>query len=294
MIYFSIPGYTGSNKKLNLFLLEYKQHYPDRFYDDIIIESCYDCFHSCIWGGGRACSGYTTLDEMLTTIHDFNRYNISLRHVFTNAFLEEKHLYDTFGNKILELSAKTIIPTGITINSELLYNYIQTTFPEQFYFTWSATKGMSDISILNQLSQKDNVVPSYQDFNRAFSLYPQLQNPQNIELIVNEACEDDCPYKIKHYQSFNQWQLWETVKHMECVYSNREPNYYSLRTGHKHNISYEEIHSLYLPYGINHFKISGRETFPLDLIETYMNYFIKPEVRDRVRFDFLYYMYEQQ
>ena len=50
-----------------------------------------------------------------------------------------------------------------------------------------------------------------------------------------------------------------------------------------HYVSIDDIRDVYLPLGINKFKISGRSDHPVNIIENYVNYFVKPEYRDTVR-----------
>ena len=45
----------------------------------------------------------------------------------------------------------------------------------------------------------------------------------------------------------------------------------------KHYISYDDIVSIYAPMGFTHFKIVGRFANRENLVESYIQYFIKPE-----------------
>lgn len=285
-IYFSIPGYY-SHYKLNIVLLEVMKYHKEKFNDDIIIDSAYDCFPGCIWNGGRPIRGYVEIEEVEKIMEDFNKRGVSIRHTFTNALLQQEHFFDSFGNFILKESSKTTIKTGITLNSPLLKEYIENKYPNQFYFNWSATKCLSDIDEINKLSENNLVIPSYQDINNKWDKINQLEHLENIELIVDEACVDDCPYKNTHYLIFNVHQIYQNNKIKGCAFNSASPNYYERRTNKKHNISIENIRENYLPKGINKFKIAGREENDINLIETYVNYFVKPEHRDFIRNELL-------
>lgn len=293
-IYFSIPGYC-SHYRLNMILLKIKKYHQDKFYDDIIIDSIYDCFPGCIWNGGRPpMNNQPVSNQDIEYIMDnFNKREISIRHTFTNSFLSEEHLLDTFGNFILNVSSKTGIKTGITLNSPLLKNYIENKYPNNFYINWSATKCLSDINEINILSKNNLVIPSYQDINNEWDKIQKLQYPENIELIVDESCIDDCVYKSIHYLNLNAYTLFKNNNFKGCPFE-KSANYYDKRTKRKHNISIEDIRKKYLPLGINKFKIAGREENDINLIETYINYFVKIEYKDYIRNEFLGSLFENK
>lgn len=282
-IYFSIPGYFHQYDT-NIALLKLKQKFPEKFYDDIIIDSIYDCFPNSIWNGGRVCLEKTVpIKDMKDILYTFNEFGLSIRHTFTNELLENTDLYDRLSNKILEISSNTLIKTGININSELLKNYIEDKYPNIFYFNWSATKCLKDIDEINHLSCNNLVIPSYQSINNNFEIINNLLYPNNIEFIVDECCFDKCPFYTSHYKKFNKEQLYINDYDAEICRCQQSPNYYERRTNRKHNISIDLIREKYLPLGFNKFKITGREEFPFNLIESYVNYFVKKEYRDFIR-----------
>ena len=49
---FHIPD-IWVHKDLNLYLIDMIKNHPEFFYDDIEIASCYGCFPSALWNGGR-------------------------------------------------------------------------------------------------------------------------------------------------------------------------------------------------------------------------------------------------
>ena len=51
----------------------------------------------------------------------------------------------------------------------------------------------------------------------------------------------------------------------------------------KHYISYDDIVSIYAPMGFTHFKIVGRFANRENLVESYIQYFIKPEFQIAAR-----------
>ena len=53
------------------------------------------------------------------------------------------------------------------------------------------------------------------------------------------------------------------------------------------HITPDDIYEKYLPMGFNQFKIEGRTSNVLNLMETYFYYMIKPEYADEARFKFI-------
>ena len=49
-------------------------------------------------------------------------------------------------------------------------------------------------------------------------------------------------------------------------------------------VSPQDILEKYAPMGFRHFKIEGRTTVDINLLETYVHYMVKPEYRDEARF----------
>ena len=91
-IYFSIPDFYF-NYTLNLNLLLLMKNEKDKFNDDIIIDSIYGSF-PCIWNGGRYIASTVLLKDIENIIKTFNDLGVSIRHTFTNLFIQEQHLSD--------------------------------------------------------------------------------------------------------------------------------------------------------------------------------------------------------
>lgn len=278
-IYFSLPGfYLHFNLiKEVLYLYETERF---KFKDNVVIDSLYDSF-PCIWNGGRFLFGETNLANIRATFAAFHQ-KIGLRLTFTNSLLTSQHCLDTLGNVILEEAVKQSPQVGITVNSPVLKNYIEEKYPNLFYFNWSATKVLEDIAEINALSENDCVIPSYQLINNNFDKLQLLKYPQNIELICDEACIDNCPHRATHYCSFNKVQLFQEEQPEVCPYAPGK-DFYGRKTGRKHNISPLDIETKYLPLGFQHFKIAGREDIDVNLIESFVYYLIKDEYKDEVR-----------
>lgn len=279
-IYFSFPGFYTHHKLLCI-LIDLWMNNRELFNEDVILDSIYDGF-PCLWNGGRYLCGAQDLCNVQQTLKPFEN-TVDLRLTFTNGLVTEQHFFDTYCNVILNELNQFNGSVGITISSNELKQYIESQFPDRFYFNWSATKCLEDIEEINHLSETNLVIPSYQYFNNKEEHLAQLLHPENIELIVDEGCNDDCPYRRTHYLSFNKAQLLQTNCVEQCAYHN-DDFYYGRKTGRKHNISLQQIRDYYLPRGFNKFKITGREEIDsINLIESFVLYLIKPEYQNDIR-----------
>ena len=287
-IYFSFPGFYSHFELCQLILNLYHNN-NEYFYEDVVLDTFYDSF-PCIWNGGRVLYGGTSLANIKQTLQPFA--DIGLRYTFTNALLEPIHFTDTLCNTILAESAHSAIKTGITLNSSALKEYIENHYPDSFTFNWSATKVLEDIDEINELTKTNIVIPSYQWCNNNFDILSKFSHPNNIELIVDEGCNDNCPYRKTHYLEFNKAQLYQTTSQATCVYNN-STLYYNRKTGRKHNITITDIREKYLPLGFHNFKITGREDNNINLIESFILYFIKPQYQNKVRNFLLLSLYEE-
>ena len=77
--------------------------YPDKFRENYKIGSVYGTFPGAIWNGGRAVFGLAQKKDIISTLNIYNSRNIPVRFTWTNSLLEEKHVYDTYCNLIMNL-----------------------------------------------------------------------------------------------------------------------------------------------------------------------------------------------
>lgn len=280
-ILFSIPDFYYLYD-LNMMLLDLMSKEPGKFYDDIVIDSIYGAFPGCIWNSGRAACGWASIENIISTVAAFNKKNISVRYTFTNSQITGRHLLDYHCNQILQATGTLIegIQNGVNINQPFLADYIAKNYPE-FYLMWSTTKGVNSLEETNELS-KDRLTVLYYGMNNTTALQ-KLEHPDNIEVLVSEACIENCPNRMNHYKSIGQLQLLQPSEPFKCPYGCESYFYYEKPVTRDHYVSIDDIREVYLPLGINKFKIGGRQDHPVNLIENYVNYFVKPEYRDDIR-----------
>lgn len=280
-ILFSIPDFYYSYN-LNIMLLDLMQQEPEKFYDDVVIDSVYGSFPGCIWNSGRAACGWASIENILATVLEFNKRNISVRYTFTNSEIKGRHLLDYYCNTILQNTGCLVegVRNGVNVNQAILADHVSKNYPE-FYLLWSTTKGINSVEETNKLSE-DRITVLYYGMNNTTAL-KELAHPENIEILVSEACIERCPKRLEHYSAIGKLQLLEPSEPFRCPYGCEQYFYYDTPVTRDHYVSIDDIREIYLPLGINKFKISGRQDHPVNLIENYVNYLAKPEFRDNVR-----------
>ena len=280
-ILFSIPDFYFLYD-LNMTLLQIMQQEPEKFYEDIKIDSIYGSFPGCIWNSGRAACGWANIENIISTVSAFNQLGISVRYTFTNSEIRGRHLLDYQCNTILQNTGNLVkgIRNGVNVNQPILAEHIEKNYPE-FYLMWSTTKGENSIEETNRLSE-DRITVPYYGMNNTTAIQ-KFTHPENIEILVSEACIERCPKRAEHYKSIGKLQLLELTEPFECPYGCEQYFYYDTPVKRDHYVSIDDIRNTYLPWGINKFKIGGRQDHPINIIENYVNYFAIPEHRDNVR-----------
>lgn len=283
IVEFSIPGlyqYTS----LNLFLLDLMDKYPEKFRENIKIGSMYGTF-PCVWNGGRLNNGQFEAEDVIVATTFLNAKNIRLRYTFTNCFIDEDITKDTTGNAILNLTKDyQVINNDVIVANDCMYNYIKEKYPD-FNLVLSTTMMIKELDEINKKSKDCLLIPDY-EVNNNFELLSKIKKPENIELLVNEECEEGCKMRRLHYETNSMISLKKDVQMLECQNCD-EKNFYRTVSNRKHYISMKDIEEKYLPLGFNKFKIAGRSTTVLNLIESYVEYLAKPEYRDEIRWDLL-------
>lgn len=282
-ILFSIPDFFyGYQLDMSLIGLMNDDKEGKKFYDDVCIDSIYGSFPGCIWNSGRAACGWTNIENIVNTVAAFNKLGISVRHTFTNSQITGRHLFDYQCNTILQATGKVVegIQNGVNINQPILADYIAKNYPE-FYLIWSTTIGAKSIEEVNKMSS-DRLTVLYYGMNNTKAL-TELEHPENIEVLVSEACIENCPKRSEHYASIGKLQLLQPSEEFRCPYGCEQYFYYDMPVKRSHYVSINDIRNTYLPLGINKFKIGGRHDSKVNLIENYVNYLVKPEYRDDIR-----------
>lgn len=297
---FHLPDFAG-HFKLNMIFAAMVKDCPYWMREGVEIASIYGAFPQSLWNGGRTNSGVCDRSFVRSVLKSFNSNGIPLRFTFTNPMLEEKHLSDPFCNSVLKMANNGL--NEVIINSPLLEEYISKNYPK-YKLTSSTCKRITDIEKLKEELEKDySIVVLDYDFNNKFDLLEQIPHKEKCEILVNACCEPGCKRRTEHYRNLGIQQImycdhiskhpgkpfnvkdYPDMPETDCPFANRD--IFDIKDLSTH-ISPDDIWEKYVPMGFNQFKIEGRTSTNLNLIETYLYYMVKPECRDEARFMLFY------
>ncbi len=296
---FHLPDFA-SQFKFNLVFATMLKNCPQYFREGVEIASIYGTFPQSLWNGGRTVPGMCNTDFAGAVIRTFNKNGIPLRFTFTNPMIEEKHLSDKFCNDIMKIANNGM--NEVIVNSPLLEDYIRKTYPD-YKLTSSTCKRITEPDRLLEEMEKDySIVVLDYDFNNKFDILEKLPHKERMEILVNACCDPACPRRTEHYRILGMQQIALCehlskntkerfnlrdygVPDMTCKCADR--TIFDIK-GLSTHISPDAIWEKYVPMGFSQFKIEGRTTTRLNMLETYLHYMIKPEHKDEVRFMLLY------
>lgn len=249
------------------------------FYSDVKVSSVFGNFHYCIWDGGRNFTRYTqmTEEEMINIKKVYDHYEIPIRFVFTNPEIKEKHLYNRFGNLMLELFHES--KNEIVINSPILEEYIRTNFPK-YKLISSTTKRITDVNkFIEELNQDYYQVCLDYDLNKNMELINNIPKElrNKCEFLINAICPPHCPQRKLHYTRNGLAQLSflrDKYINWQCGITENITHHNILGKGN--NFTLEDVNN-YNQMGYNYFKIEGRTLQSVDIFGMYLYYMVKPE-----------------
>lgn len=292
-IRFHLPSFT-THFSLNKLMIETLRDHPEYFIDGLEIASVFGCFDGSLWNGGRNVRG--EFDPRITEriIKVFDELKVPIRFTFTNPLITEEHLSDKNCNEILKMADNGI--NQVIVMSDILEEYIRENYPN-YKITSSTCKEIRDMDGVNaELEKPYNLVVLDYNWNNKFDELEKIKDKGRCEILVNALCQPNCPRRGEHYRSIGKHQIehckaaqspiGDTLQFesFACPFMGR--TIYDI-TELPTFISPEAIQDKYLPMGFKEFKIEGRSASDIDMLETYMYYFAKPETRDKVRFEML-------
>lgn len=277
MIKFYLPEFYYKYELNRMWIMMIQEH-PEWFYDNIRIGAVYGTFPGAIWNGGRVFHGSSDADNIEQTIKGFNDLGVPVRFTFTNCLLEEKHVWDTYCNLIMEKANNGM--NEVLVNSPVLEDYLRKNYPG-FKYISSTTKCERNLNAINAACEKyDLVVTDYRD-NVDREFLGELRQKDKIEILLNAYCNPQCRRRAEHYQMLSAEQLG--FEKSACRFCADEQNGFLDVLGKYPTVmKTDEVEEL-KAMGFSNFKIEGRTCHNADVIESYVYYMVKPEYKDRVR-----------
>lgn len=282
--HYHLPGLFEFYELYKVFLPLFREH-REYFYEWCDIGSVYGAPADCIWGGGRVGTGDHNPHDVLALMQE---YNISSRLTFSNSLLREEHLSDRKCNALCSLFSKNQdVRNGVIIHSELLLDYLKSTYPE-FYFVSSTTKVLTDFQQFFGETQRDDFLYIVPDFrlNKSFDKLNTLSAAQKdkTEFLCNECCWFGCKDRKRCYENVSSRNLGEIYPEHQCKAPEANNGYmFSKAMKNPAFIGISDIMNVYLPMGFSNFKIEGRELGSALILEFLLYYMTKPEYQLQVR-----------
>ncbi len=290
---FHLPG-LRRNFPLNALFAGMIKGQPEFFREGVTIGSCFGEFPTSLWNGGRNSRGdQCAPDYVQAVIKSLNSWEIPVRYTYTNMLLEEEDLADPYCNFCLSAAHNGM--NGVILVSPLLEEYVRKNYPKM-KLTSSTCKQIQGADGVNAELQKgyDMVVLDY-NMNNHFDELEKITDKGRCEILINAACEPNCPRRGAHYRhiSENQKNITKNLrlpreqqlplKEWECKYAcGAHQNVHTIRE-YSTYVSPEDIWEKYVPMGFNNFKIEGRTDDLFVVLEAYCHYMVKPEYQGQVR-----------
>lgn len=279
-VYWHLPGITVYFY-LNQVIINLMNEFPEKFNDGYKVGSVYGTFPGAIWNGGRAVFGVTSKGDMEKIVKTYNKLDVPVKFTWTNSLIEEKHIYDTYCNLIMEVANTGM--NQVLCNRPVLEEYLRKEYPD-YSFISSTTKRLKDVEGIKEELKKDYelVVLDY-DLNHDEAVLKELEPfASRIEILVDEICFPNCKKRLDHYKDEALMQLtYDKGSCFECQNRIKKPSFKEAMSRPSF-ISADEITS-YIDRGYCNFKLVGRG-LPMELvIDSYIYYLVKKEHQDFIR-----------
>ncbi|HRU98297.1 MAG TPA: hypothetical protein P5092_12805 [Ruminococcus sp.] len=299
---FHLPDFWG-HYGVNVVFMTMLENCPEYFREGVEIASVYGSFPQAVWNGGRNLRGVYDDKQAQKVMHLFNEHGIPLRFTFTNPVLKEEHLYDPICNRIMKMADNGL--NEVIVNSPLLEEYIRREYPN-YKITSSTCRMITDIEKVREEMEKDyHILVLDYNLNNKFDLLETIPHKERVEVLVNSCCDPGCPNRGNHYRLIGQDMIYYT-DHMSIM-PDRPFNIYNYSAENEDDnikcharerfvfdifklstcVTPDAIWDKYIPMGFEQFKLEGRTSSKIYIIETYMQYMMKPDMRDRARVLFM-------
>lgn len=283
MINFYLPNFYEKNFfNINTYFIKAIKNNPEYFYDDIQIGAVYGAFPGSIWNGGRTMLGEAKLKEIFGTIEHYRKLKTPIRFTYTNPLITDEYLNDSYANNVTKLAHNGY--NEILVNRPELEHYLREKYPK-YKFLSSTTKCLLDKDEI--IKESENYYLTVLDYrkNDDFEFLESLPHPERFEILINAYCDPKCTQRQNHYKSLGESQITKVLKKFECHI--KKNNFFEALNSFNTVIKVEDLYGKYVNMGFKHFKIEGRTDHIVDVIESYIYYMVKPEYKDKIRYEVL-------
>lgn len=261
---------------------------PEMFFDDVVIESVYGCFDGSKLGGGRNNLGaQASAAQIESVVSRYNSLGIGCNVTFSTQHACVKDLEcSTYDNVILQtLAARD--GNGVILYSDDLACSIKENYPALKLIA-STTKELPTVAQTEGLiGLYDRAVLNYNLIHDRDEL-SLITKPLQLEVMVNEYCTLNCPFRKAHYRDISKSQYEGRQSQFQCRHE-PSPQAYGFLQGLIDGdvfLKNSDVRRINRDYGIENFKIVGRGLERYDLVDALLYYLVQPDCWYEIR-DFL-------
>ncbi len=248
----------------------------------------------CEWNSGRVMRHFTrSTEDVREAGLAYAGRGIAVYLTFTNLFLEESHLKESFGNALCKFFEHHN-PTGrnaVIVANDLLRDYIRREYPG-LRLVSSILKitqefGRGRLDVYRRLGEEYDEVMVHPDDVLHPEFLAQLENKEKYILLINEYCIRHCPIRHLHYRDLSEASL-HFLSHDARPFEERQSkngcqDLLRMLTNERYGVlalNVPEMKALY-DLGFRHFKIQGRgHTNAMPLLADMLRLILKPDADD--------------
>lgn len=256
---------------------------------------------TCKYNGGRISHFHDTFENIKSYIKYYNEQGIGVKMTFSNMDIHKEQFEEKEMRQYLDLLNETKgISNGIICVNDDFAELVKKNYPD-LELVASYVK--------MELETKIGITDTPDYYNSKFDLYDvvvmnafrafdddflsKITHPEKAEFIVNHFCATNCPYGAEHHKNIelmqkvqlknnfddnavsNDPEYIEWIKHNKCIQKKCSVTVNTLEKIKTQYINRDEINHLVNTFGINKFKIEGRDYidnhFLLDLYSYIIN-----------------------
>ncbi len=289
---YSLGGFYSHRDFMRELLLEKKTN-PQIFNNDFQIDSLYDSFPNVIFNGGRLFIMKDFVqgkgDELEALVKFYNNQGIGIRYTYSNSAVEARHLADPYANLTLEIAHNEM--NGVIVNNPILEDYIRHKYPK-YKIIISTTAQQFDPEWYKRRREEVDIFVLPVELNFDEKLI-EIIGADKVEIMVNEGCAANCPFKKDHYAASSRDQLALRDENLEGDVFFRQ--YCPIRegtslwkTGYRFDhppvrLGLDQMRMVERQFGVTHFKIICR-SMPLEMFyDQIERYLLRRSARDGTR-----------
>ncbi len=266
---------------------------------DLFMDMGVKLFHSvhgstpCRWNSGRAIRRHSQ-DYVQQCMSEYRKRKLPIYLTFSNYLIDKDMLADEEGNQLLDMISEDA-ENGIILSSPLLSKHVKERYPrlKQYSSILNVVNcnGKGDIRFYLRAEHEFDMVVLHPDDCFDIDFLKKIENKGKYEVIVNENCIRNCPYRKEHEnmvcnffrenrssESFQKMYDF-TQKNCKSLYSNKLANFYAFGKYQNCNLTRQELEQIY-SLGYRSFKLQGRNDSPATFAYDIFRYLVKGPVMD--------------